>query len=290
MKTNFKIVLCSFLVLLVTGYNSYSQKKDFKVFDGIMIYDKPNLTKSGLSIINMIYQEEILDINLNIPNKGVVSESKFKKLHSKINPKYPICLNIESWSLSDKYIDLSIPKYVNALKKFKKKYSGSKVAYAGIVPNGEFDFSKVNDFKNNNASWRYGWNDLVLKLKKVANNQDFICPVAYATSSDREAWLAHLKEVVKKSKEVEPSKKVYVFLWPQYFNRSADYNETFLPSDFWKFQLESAYELCDGVVLWMPPYNVRKTGRIELNWNDGDGWWIRTQDFIKSKKIKNNLN
>lgn len=289
MKMKFKIILYSVLGLLLIEYNCYSQKKDFKIFDAIMINDKPDLTKKGMSYINMIYQEEILDINLNIPNKGVVSEPKFKKLYSKINPKYPICLNIESWSLSDEYIDLSIPKYISVLNKFKKKYMHSKIAYAGIVPNGEFDFSKVKDFKKEKADWRSSWNKLGVTLKVVAKKQDFICPVAYATSSDREVWLAHLKEVVKKSKEIAPLKKVYVFLWPQYFNRNEDYNETFLYSDFWQFQLESVYEYSDGVILWMPPYNVRMMGRIDLKWNEGDGWWIKTQEFIKSKRITGNV-
>lgn len=35
-------------------------KKDFKIFDGMMIKDKPDLTKYGLSRINIIYEDSLL--------------------------------------------------------------------------------------------------------------------------------------------------------------------------------------------------------------------------------------
>lgn len=280
-----------FLLLLVFNYvDLKAQKKDFRVFDAIMIPDKPDLTKSGLSFINMIYQETVVNVNLNKPDEMQLSYGKIRAIKKNVQPKYPICLDIESWTINQDFHKISIPKYVNALNVFHKEFPKSEIGYFGIFPHDSYELYKVNSktMKDNSRDWKGNWLDLNQKLIPIAKKSDFITLVGYTPNDNKEEWLFALTESLKQARKLAPNKKIFVFLWPQYFNRNESYNEDFFHSSFWYYQLQKCYELTDGIILWMPPYNIRNKKRIELSWNEGDGWWIRTKEFIKTYKITSN--
>lgn len=267
-----------------------AQRRDFKIFDAIMIPDKPDLTKAGLSFINMIYQETVVNVNLNKPDEMQLSHEKIRFIKKGIQPEYPICLDIESWTLNQEFYKISVPKYVNALNIFHKEFPKSEIGYFGIFPHDSYDLYKINSttMKDDSRDWKSGWLSMNQKLIPIAKKSDFITVVAYTLNDNKEEWLYALKESVNQARKLAPNKNIYIFLWPQYFNRNENYNEDFFHSSFWYYQLEKCYELADGIILWMPPYNIRNKMRTELSWNEEDGWWIRTKEFIKTNQIQSN--
>ncbi|WP_286777297.1 hypothetical protein [Sphingobacterium sp. UBA2074] len=283
----FSSVLLLFIIFIA---DLKAQKKDFRVYDAIMVNNKPDLSKFGMSYINMVYQESVVDVNLNMPNDMKLSLTKIEAIRKKIINKYPICLDIESWEINSDFYKISIPKYINTLDVFHKAFPNSQIAFFGVFPHDPYDLYKIISpkMKDKSKDWMAYWLNLNKKLQSIARKSDYITLVAYTPNDNREEWLFVLKQSVAQAKKLAPNKKLYVFLWPQYFNRAESYNEDYFHSDFWFYQLQKCYELADGIILWMPPYNNRKGGRIDLSWNDGDGWWIRTKEFINEHGILSN--
>ena len=63
---------------------------------------------------------------------------------------------------------------------------------------------------------------------------------------------------------------VIAFIWPEYHNRSR-YPDELIAREFWRIQLETLFEIADGVIIW---------SNQEESIDTGSGWWQATVEFV----------
>lgn len=75
-------------------------------------------------------------------------------------------------------------------------------------------------------------------------------------------------------------KRIIVFMWPHY--QSPESNNTQIPGHEWRMQLDEAYRLSDGILIW-----DKKT----CDWNtcadanNPNNWWYQTLDFMTTRHL-----
>lgn len=289
------------LVIITLHIFVYGQKKSgFKVFDGIMIEDKPHdLHKEGFSKINIIYEDSILVYHPNSKNTNhkIISENKYRKLKNQIDPKYPICIDIEGWTLYPDYLKLNVPKFISLGKRLRNDYSSSEIGFYGVLPFADFHlYSQYAQYKNkdgsswlnpHNKNWLREWNFINNNLKSIARNDDIAFPSNYTRFKDMNLWRKITDLQLAKIKELNPNLKIYVFMWPQYYAKGSNVYGDDMEVEFWEYQLNYLYGKCDGIVLWMPPFHWKT--RKKLSWDNKSPWYLATKKFIKEKGISNNI-
>lgn len=252
------------LVLLICGaLTTWAQvKKNFKVFDAILYKGKPDLKRYGFSDINLIYEDGVISTNYHqkdqrANDRRFIDAVKVKK--SAGSSKYssvPVCLDVEHWNIqapgnreyaTEKYVDL-----INSYRAIDKK-SLVSVFHYGSISQDIYDVSNV------------------------------VYPAYYTHGSNPNVWEGMVRNSVKAMKKMG-NKPIYAFVWPQY---NPDPNDSlgfqFLDTKVWRKELELIYELCDGVVIWT--HYSDKNGKL-IYFDKNMPWFIETQAFIKSKKIK----
>lgn len=292
------------IILLITfgGFCNGQNKKNFKVFDAIMVEDKPSLYKYGFSRINMIYEDSLLIVNNSHPkdpNKRLFSNSKFFKTQKHINSKYPICVDIERWTLYPKDLNSNVEKFNDVTNKFKKKYPNTDFGYYGVLPYADlYIYDHVGKFEKDlqgrswinkkGDDWWGDWHKLNNGLSPIAKTNEIAFPSCYTRFKDKELWYEVTKIQIDKIKELNPKIKIYAFIWPQYYAKGTTADEKFIEKDFWEFQLESLYKLSDGIVIWMPPFYTKD--RSTIHWDPKAEWLTSTKKFINKYQIKSNIN
>jgi|GEM_PF-897488 len=251
------------------------QKKNFVIYDGIRQANKPNLGKYGIKSINIIYEDSLLD-------KGVIN---YKKLDHEIwkasKNTDPICLDIESWDLRDSKYKTNGNKYITVYKYFKKKLPGRKIGYYGMLPYRDLYLYNQRSGANHLKRINYveQWNAMNNNIAYITRGNDLAFPSFYARNKSMELWKWVTMKQIERLKKTDPDVPVYGFIWPQYWSKE------FLSSDDWRFQLETLYQLCDGVVIWGPSKNI--DDRKPISWDNNREWWKETLSFIKRYGIGN---
>ncbi|WP_286883733.1 MULTISPECIES: hypothetical protein [Sphingobacterium] len=255
--------------------NDYSNDiigKNFVIYDGMM-YKKPDLSNYGLRKINVIYEDSLLD-------RGVIN---YKKLDREINRvksnNAPICLDIESWDLRGKNYKQTGQKYIEVLNYFKKRLPGRKIGYFGMLPYRDlylYNYKSVgNNIKKNN--YLDQWQTMNSNLRFITKYQNLAFPSFYTRNKNMDLWTWAASQQIKKLKEIDPNVPVYGFVWPQYWNKE------FMSAEDWAYQLETLYKICDGIVIWSPPFNI--DNRKAIQWDSQREWWKETLKFIKRHNI-----
>ncbi|WP_448607492.1 hypothetical protein [Paenimyroides ceti] len=265
------------------------RSEEFRIYDAMLIKQKPSLYKEGLSFINMIYDDSLLVYkDLSDLNASNLSNEKFLRSSKRVKPSYPICLDIEVWLFNEEHIHESVRKYTDVLQKFKKKFPKTDIGLYGVIPYADLNIyqEKATFLNDKSKDWMQEWKYINSNLGSIVSNSNIAFPSCYTRFKDRDLWKFAFLEQIKKIKEIDSNIKIYAFLWPQYYAAGFEYNDHLVEADFWKLQLEMAYKYCDGVVVWAPHYN--SNDRSDYTWNENAEWWQTTKQFIKDKNIKSN--
>lgn len=280
----FSLICTSFLVInneteslkfVEKASNSNYIQKRFVIYDGIRQYNKPNLNKYGIRSINIIYEDSLLD-------RGVIN---YKKLDNEIRKasknQDPICLDIESWDLRDGNYKINGKKYISVFDYFKKKLPGRKIGYFGMLPHRDLYLYKQKGGSKNvsKLSFQDQWSSMNTNIKYITQNNDIAFPSFYFRNKNMKVWKWVTEQQISKLKEINPNIPVYGFIWPQYWSSE------FVSANDWRFQLETLYQLCDGVVIWGPSKNI--DDRKPISWDNNREWWKETLSFIKRYRIGN---
>ncbi|WP_143588121.1 hypothetical protein [Tersicoccus phoenicis] len=91
--------------------------------------------------------------------------------------------------------------------------------------------------------------------KALAPLQDAFFPTLYTTRSSFTAWRAHLDSVRAEAQRVDPAKRIYPFIWPQ-FHAAASPTKALLPRAMWRSEVEAVAQTMDGAVVWSGARNA----------------------------------
>ena len=270
--------------ILILFYSS--QTYSFSLYDGTQYRNRPDMRKYGIKNITILYGHRFWGGNstrVDIPDN-----ERLKYLAKKYDkPGQMIVLDIEHWKVQGHpykpwIINESIEKYIKIINLFKKNIKYSKVGYFGaILPVSNYKAS----ISDKNSRLYKQWKSDNKKLSKLAKTVDVAFPSVYTYSDNIKLWEKSFLRKIEQLKLIY-SGKIFVFLWPQYFDHApADKHLQlkFIPAKTWRHQLEFSKKHVDGVVIWGGwDFEEWKP----MDWDDNAPWWIETKQFINSNQIK----
>jgi len=251
----------------------------FRIFDGTMYADKPNLGQYGIEYIKILYSNDFWDKGEK--RRDVPAKEKIKRLADIYRDQEYVVLDIEQWpTQGHKYrpwiMDESVEKYTYVLKAFK---STAPMVKAGLF------VLPVSNYSKSLAKKGSPLYDEWTKENKRFSSLAKLVDVAFVSSyTYEENWCNWKTSVEAKMQQLRSIYKgeVYLFLWPQYYDHSPAPEHLqlkFIPRDFWRFQLKTAKLMANGVVIW-GGWDF-KNGR-SLKWDDSAEWWHETVEFIQN--------
>lgn len=241
-------------------------RKDFKVFNALLFKDIPNLNKYGFSEINMIYEDGVISTNYH-RKKGDFAWRfvDFKKIEeravkSRENSQIPTVLDVEYWG--------------HLLYNAKTKEQAEDLFLQLIR------LYRANDPNSLVSVFHYG-----AISERIYNASNVVYPCYYTHGTNRNEWVAMVKNGIAAIKKRSKDLPIYVFIWPQYNPVPKKHNlgYKFVEPDFWRLQLETLYPLCDGVIIWS---HYRDENGKEIYFNEKMPWFQETLKFIKKYNIK----
>ncbi len=254
----------------------------FEVFDGTHYVEKPDLSTYGVKPIHIVYAGRFWPEGKGmdrLPLKGNVlraaSDAERRGMLT--------VLDVEQWPLSkvsDDQLEINLSMYQTVLEWFREGAPRLQVGYYGHTPIGDY--------------WRAirgpgdpGYNDWQRENDRIgalAAKVDVLYPSLYTAKPDQEGWVKVAVENIKEARRVGNGKPVYVFLWPLYDDNPATERKmvhTYIGSNFWTLQLETAKAHADGVIIW-GGWDLEKDK--PMIWDDSAPWWKDTKEFMKSRE------
>jgi hypothetical protein len=254
-----KIVVAAAAAFYAIHVIAAGHDRSFNVYDNMFYRGKPDTTRNGLLVSNILYENKIWP---NDENYGKLPDKKaFETLvRQHISNPGPLVIDIEklplkgSPEIAHQHMEVLATLAVWA----HEAAPGKTIGFYGTNT-----LSKV-------ASADFGY------AHELARHVDAFFPPLYTFDDNRLAWQQHAEDVVAEAHRLDPDKPVYFYLWPQYHDGTAKQFQ-YVDASYWKFQLETAHRLGDGAVLWSPS---------RYDWDDTTGWWAATQEFVRTIRTK----
>jgi hypothetical protein len=228
--------------------------RPFPVYDNMFFADKPATDAHGIVASNIIYGEHIWP---QFRNYGVLPrrEAYESVVAAHCGTTGPIVIDIERMPFAGDRRTAEQRLHV-----FATLADWTHAAAPGRVV-GYFGYNVLTDV-------RPEYRDLA---RELVRHVDAFFPAMYANNDDRAAWARRADALIRQYRAYDPDKPIYFYLWPQY-NAHTPKAYQWIAHDYWKFQLETAHRVADGIVLW---------GTKHAAWNTSSGWWTATVDFMR---------
>lgn len=255
----------------MVSQSTMKPRTQFRVFDGTMYRDKPDLSKFGLEPISIVYESRIFE--KGAPADNLPSKTKVQQIVQELGTSHWFVMDIERWRLhgTDQYVADQVRKYVTVMEWVHEAMPGISAGIFGKTPIEDYDRSTLLP-----GSWRYrGWQAENDRVAPIAQSVDVLFPSIYTYYPDQQGWVKFATENMNEAKRY--GKKSYVFLWPQYSENNHLLAHQYLPADFWKLQLTTMLKNADGVVIW-GGWDSKKWAPSE--WDESAPWWQATKDFL----------
>lgn len=290
--TRSNLFCCSIILFLFFSATSRGQaqnKRSFLIYNAIAYKDAPDLTSEGLSKLNMYYGFSLVTADAKNKQHHYVDREKIKNtaINALKTPNVPVCLDIESWNPTvDSSKQQALANYIEVLKVFRKYNTRSRIGYYSLMPYPDFLLQHLWG-KDKRKDWGQEWTKANNFLKPITKEVDISFPSFYTlVQNDTLTWKKMVIAQVAKVKSFKKNIPVYGFIWPQYHPSNKLVGNQFIDADTWRFQLETLYKYCDGIVIWGTPYYYQDKKLVYVSWNEKDAWWKVTQQFIKKYNIK----
>jgi hypothetical protein len=252
----------------------------FKVFDGTLYTNKPDMKAFGISPIRIVYPTDMWQDFKN--DAGLPDQIKIRDLVNKVRESGSIVIiDIEHWPVTVRNHDGSINtytvlndsvlKYKQVLSLFRMYAPELRLGYYGHPP--VMDYWRTIDDDGKKSEW-IKEND---RLQTLADFVDILFPSLYTANADRDGWVKYAKAQIAEARRLAKGKPVYVFLWPQYHDANPVLGLEFIAADYWKLQLDTARQYADGIVIWGGWDGKRNKPAV---WRDGAEWWQVTKKFM----------
>ena len=245
----------------------------FKVFDGTLYKDKPDLSAYGLRNITIIYGEnfwkhksEMNSLPHHIRVERLAREAASK---SKV-----VCIDIENWPVhgDPDVVQDSIRKYAQVMQWFRQAAPDAQYGYYGVLPLGGY----WPAIAPRTSPLRQAWEADNAKMLPVAATVNVVFPSLYTYYADPKAWVRFAIEQIHEAKKY--GKPVYPFLWPQFHDSNHLLGGRYLPAAYWKLELDTVRAHADGVVIW-GGWNLKHDRPAK--WNNQAAWWQVTKKFLR---------
>jgi hypothetical protein len=257
MKSCLSLLLLIIVVLPPASLARNDNDKDehaFKIYDNMFYQGKPDTAAQWMVASNILYESVIWPHDRNYGK--LPKQSDFEALvRSHIANPGPLVLDIERLPL--KGPEQVVHQHMEVLATLAVwAHHAAPRKIIGYYGTGTL--SKVDP-----ANLRF--------VRELEKHVDAFFPPAYTFDDDRETWAKRAKSSVEEARTLSPGKPVYLYLWPQYHDHTRKEFE-YINSSYWKFQLETARGLSDGIVLWSPG---------KFKWDNSSGWWSATERFAR---------
>lgn len=227
-------------------------EKQFVIYDNMFYKGKPDTTPAGLVPSNVIYEDKIWPNHQQVGS--LPDHQAFLALvrATNVNPG-PVVIDIENLSLR-----VSPDAARHNAETLAKLADWAHEAAPGKV---------IGYYGTNTLSDVPQWNSAA--ARELATHVDAFFPALYTFDDNRARWEKRAQTSLAQSRELDPKKPVYFYIWPQYHVGSARALR-YVDGDYWKFQLETSRQYADGVVIW---------GSRSYVWDPRSGWWDATAQF-----------
>lgn len=186
-----------------------------------------------------------------------------------------VILDIETWRVDKgatrKVFDESLQKYVETMVEMKKRLPEYRVGNYGKPVHRDYHATR-----NAVKGFAYqDWENRNTRLMPLADVSDVFYPSLYSFHlNDIEGWKRYAKAHIDESRRLaRHGQPVIAFIWPMYHDRS-HLKGRFIDYDFWMAQLETLWEIADGVVIWSD-----HRGGLDEN----ASWYRATRDFVEAR-------
>ena len=282
---------CLFALLIfgIAPQDCYG-RKSFVVYDATLYSDKPDLRRFGVRPLHIAYEPNLFDerIRERRPADAMPTDKRLRIQADearRISSDYTI-IDIESWTVHnsrhyEREAATNITRLANVLAQFRRIAPDQKVGLFGPLPviSGYERLGAIMDHKMYADMQRDNNN-----VTPLFNLVDAVFPIGYTFTDKFEEWRASLIVQISEIKRIKPGIPVLLFLWPRY----ADYGPIpdgikFRPleREYWRYQLETAYELVDGIVIWGGWGSDNKRER----WDSTALWWNELEIFLGERQL-----
>jgi len=262
-KHRFNDLLFLLTVLLLVGNVSCKEVaspsidtttvKKFVLYDAMHYSYKPDLTSERFSRIKLLYESSLTKPDPNNTTKFILDIDKINTEAGLANyPNSVVCTDIEQW-FTDSSVsgDEMANRLTTMFDVFRSKVANVQIGNYGISPSALC----VSRFSDNGASSEptliYNWKRSNQKRWISAGTVDYFAPPVYICQPDITQWIHDLVTTVNEIKTHDATKKIIVFLWPQYYNKAGSpYYKQFIDTSIFQQMLEAVYANCDGAIIW----------------------------------------
>lgn len=242
-----------------------SALKSFDARNAMRFKDMPDTSRYGLPYVKMVYAGQLWPKNKSKaePDIGFLKTHLLPSLRGQMLDM--AIIDIEHWHLSDastSEVDRNIDRYVAVIEAFRESLPGTRLGLYGMVPIRNY-WAPVNGNRTTLSQWQRDNK----RLQRLAGSVDIVFPSLYTFYDDPAGWKTYaIANIAEAHQYGHP---VYGFLWPQLHKSRQP-----IAADFWRLQMQTLYDHCDGMVIWSP-------ARGGQRWDADAGWWRQTVDFLQ---------
>jgi len=276
---------------LLTAGEVAPAKREFRVFDATLYQRKPDLSVSGVRPLHIAYEPRLFTDSARatraldaMPTDGLM---RAQAEAARTSRSEYLVIDIESWSIynSTNYpreAATSIARFTQVIEQARRIAPELKLGLFSPLPvNSGYDRLVAPQGSAADREMRHD-NDNLLSL---AARVDAIFPIGYTMTDDRQEWRFVVAKQVAEARRLNPDVPIYLFLWARYVDYGpirAELKLRWIEREYWRYQLQAAYELADGIVLWggWDPQHNRPQ-----QWDAAAPWWAETADFLREKRI-----
>jgi hypothetical protein len=256
----------------------------FGLYDTLLFIGKPDLSRYGFKRSRTVYQNELWPpkADCTTPNEAAVRSKARAVLAEGVTAAVPLILDVEQYSVDVRLdishinpdtstVDANIRKLEQIISWFRNEAPTLKIGFydvaapvTGLPVTGQHP---ANDTEL--AIWEKANSYLIPFVTQV----DALYPSLYTFTTDRADWVALAQRYISEAKRIGAGKPVRPFIWPQYHDvMRGPLALTYIDYDYWMLQLRTIKDAgVSGIVFW---------GGYRTQWDDTQGWWRATLDFI----------
>jgi hypothetical protein len=268
------LLAAAFATASVAVADDRATPRCFRVFDGTMYADRPDLRAFGVepALVPTAYfwwrdgESRQQPPSLRSVRAWVADQAVRDAV---------LAIDLEWWPVRGTQAQVleSVTRYRELLQLTRKAGYTGPIGFYAVPPVGDYWRAIRGENSPQYQEWR-AENDAVADL---AADVDVLFPSLYTFYDDPARWERYAIANIRESRRLAPGKPVYAFIWPQYHDSNKELGLDWIPEETWARQLRVLAQHADGVVIW-GGWNFSR--RRPLNWNERAPWWRATRAFL----------